>query len=88
VSQPPHREGCTFHVDATDESSDFDEVSLLRAEIERLREERRSISTLHQKIESLEEEIDRLREENETLRDHWPTFWKPLPVAVKEGTRE
>ena len=30
------------------------------------------------------EEIDRLREENETLRDHWPTFWKPLPVAVKE----
>ena len=29
-------------------------------------------------------EIARLREENETLRDHWPTFWKPLPVAVKE----
>jgi hypothetical protein len=33
-------------------------------------------------------EIDRLREENETLRDFWPTFWKPLPVPVKEVGRE
>jgi hypothetical protein len=44
VSQPPHRDGCTFHVDATDEAADFDEVSLLRAEIARLREERRWVS--------------------------------------------
>jgi len=33
-------------------------------------------------------EIARLRQENETLRDHWPTFWKPLPVAVKEVGRD
>jgi hypothetical protein len=35
-------------------------------------------------IDRLRAEIARIREENETLRDHWPTFWKPLPVAVKE----
>ena len=39
-------------------------------------------------IDALSAEIARLREENETLRDHWPTFWKPLPVAVKEVGRE
>jgi hypothetical protein len=35
-------------------------------------------------IAKLRAEIARLREENETLRDQWPTFWKPLPVVVKE----
>jgi hypothetical protein len=35
-------------------------------------------------VEIAAAEISRLREENETLRDHWPTFWKPLPVVVKE----
>lgn len=35
-------------------------------------------------VTRLAAEIARLREENETLRDHWPTFWKPLPVVVKE----
>jgi hypothetical protein len=40
----------------------------------------------HNLICKLRAEIARLREENETLRDHWPTFWKPLPVAVKEAT--
>ena len=39
-------------------------------------------------VSRLADEIARLREENETLRDHWPTFWKPLPVAVKEVGRE
>jgi len=63
-------------------------AEIAAAEIVKLREERRSISTLHQKVESLEEEIARIRGENETLRDHWPTFWKPLPVAVKEVGRE
>jgi len=40
VSQPPHRDGCSFHADATDDAANFDEVSALRAEIALLREER------------------------------------------------
>lgn len=39
-------------------------------------------------LEEAKAEIARLREDNETLRGHWPTFWKPLPVAVKEVGRE
>ena len=37
---PPHRDGCTFHVDCQSEAKDFDDVALLRAEIARLRQER------------------------------------------------
>lgn len=43
VRKPPHRDGCTFHADAADGAADFDEVSTLRAKIDRLREERRWI---------------------------------------------
>ena len=43
VSQPPHRDGCTFHTDWPDDAADFDEVSVMRAEIARLREERPEI---------------------------------------------
>lgn len=41
VPHPPHREGCTLHADGEELAQDFDEVSSLRAEIDRLREERR-----------------------------------------------
>ena len=40
VSHPPHRDGCTFHADSPDDAADFDEVSVMRAEIARLREDR------------------------------------------------
>jgi hypothetical protein len=40
VSQPPHRDGCTYHKDCPISADDFDEVSAMRAEIARLREER------------------------------------------------
>jgi hypothetical protein len=43
VSQPPHRDGCTFNKDCPISAADFDEVSVMRAEIARLREERRWI---------------------------------------------
>ena len=46
VSQPPHRDGCTFHDDAADDAADFDEVSTLRAEIDRLRKERKTWCTV------------------------------------------
>ena len=40
VACPPHRDGCTFHVDCQSEAKDFDDVALLRAEVARLRQER------------------------------------------------
>ena len=43
VSHPPHRDGCTLHNDCPTDAEVFDEVSSLRAEIDRLREERRWI---------------------------------------------
>jgi len=38
ASHPPHGDRCTFHADAPDDAADFDEVSVMRAEIARLRE--------------------------------------------------
>ena len=46
VLQPPHRDGCTYHADCPISADDFDEMSVLRAEIARLREERRAVQVV------------------------------------------
>lgn len=94
VPRLPHRDGCTLHSDAPSDAEDFDYVSALRDEIDRLRDERRWIPVW----DRLPENAERVwafvpgsygPQEAQWVDDHWRdhfgrvrrpvTHWMPLP---------
>lgn len=61
VSCPPHRDGCTAHVDCPDSASDFDDVSLMRAEILTLRAQNKKLCDWLRRYDLLTTALDVLR---------------------------